>query len=325
MSRDVLLLLDHRDAWLDPLSLSLVARARELAESRGGRASALLLCAGEDGLEKPLERSGLHAIHRVVDARLAPYSPEAWSRATAAAVEKLEPALLLCAHTSRGREIAPWVAARLALPLLSNCLTLRAEGGDLVAERLVHSGAWQVELRLAWQGGVVASLARGAAAGDIGAVRPPALEPLDVDRALLEVETVVREESAPAAGEVDITRADVVVAGGRGVGSASELALLEALARELGGVVAGSRPLVDLGWLPPERLVGASGSAIRPRVYLACGISGASQHVAGIAGAKVILAINADPAAPIFHVSDVGVVADLREILPALLAEARRA
>ena len=322
MSRDVLLLLDHRDGSLDPQSHGLVNCACELAAASGGRADALLLSASENGIEKSLATSGLHTIHRVLDARLDPYSPEAWARATTAAVEKLQPGLLLCAHTSVGREIAPWVAARVAAPLLSNCLTLRAEAGELIAERLVYSGSWQVELRVEWQGPVVASLARGAAPKACGA-RPPSLEPLDIGSALGEVETRVARESL-AQGDVDVARADVVVGGGRGVATASDLALLEALAQALGGVVAGSRPLVDRGWLPAERLVGASGSAIRPRVYVACGISGASHHLAGIAGAGTIVAINADADAPIFRVADVGVVADLRDILPALLAEARR-
>jgi electron transfer flavoprotein alpha subunit len=222
-------------------------------------------------------------------------------------------------------EVAPWVAARLSVPLLPNCVGLDVEGDDLVAERLVHGQAWQARLHVRWRGTVVASLARsGGAPAPVDGAGAAALERLEIDPAALGIRTRVTGATRPAAGEVDIARAEVVVGVGRGIGDSSNLPLVEDLAEALGGVVACSRPLVDLEWMDYGRQVGASDKAIRPKVYLACGISGAAQHLAGITDAETVVAINRDPNAPIFRVAHYGAVADLLQVVPELTAEARR-
>jgi electron transfer flavoprotein alpha subunit len=325
MSRGVLLLVDHREGAVEPVSFQLVAQARELAAASGGRATALLLCGEGAEVAKQLDGLGLAAIHRIEDPLLADYSPETFSKVTAEAVRRLEPGLFLCGHTFQGMEVAPWVAARLSLPLLPNCLELGVDGDDLVAERLVHGQAWQARLRLPWRETVVASLARSGGSPERGSgASGTALERLDIDPASLGIATRVTGETRPAPGEVDIARAEIVVGAGRGIRDPSNLALIEALAEALGGVVACSRPLVDLEWLPYDRQVGASGKTIRPKVYIACGISGAAQHLAGIADAETVVAINQDANAPIFRVAHYGAVADLLQVVPELTAEARR-
>jgi electron transfer flavoprotein alpha subunit len=333
MSRDVLLLVDHRDGVAEPVTYQLAEQARELAAASGGRASALLLCGDGDGVASRLDGAGLAAIHAVESPLLADYSPELFSKVAAEAVRRLEPGLFLCGHTFQGMEVAPWVAARLSLPLLPNCLGLEVEGDDLVAERLVYGQAWQARLRLPWSGTVVASMARsggsthrevGREAGGEAGAGGATIEPLDIDPSSLEVRTRVTGTIRPSPGEVDISRAEVVVGAGRGIRDSSNLAAVEALAEALGGVVACSRPLVDLEWMPYERQVGASGKAIRPKVYIACGISGAAQHLAGITDAETIVAINQDANAPIFRVAHYGAVADLLQVVPELTAEARR-
>jgi electron transfer flavoprotein alpha subunit len=324
MSREVLLLVDHRDGVPEPVTHQLAAQARELVGAAGG-VSALLLCGDAAEVVPHLEGVGLDAVQLVESELLAVYNPELTARLAARAVRQLDPDLFLCGHTFQGMEIAPWVAAALQLPLLPNCLALRAEGEEIAAERLVHGQAWQTSLRRPWRGTVVASLARGGGTvaretGDEAA----ALRRLDIDPASLGVGTRVQESIRPEPGQVDIARAEVVVGAGRGMRDRENLVVVERLAEVLGGVVACSRPLVDLEWLPYEQQVGASGKTIRPRVYIACGISGAAQHLAGITEAGTIIAINRDANAPIFRVSHYGVVADLLRVVPELEAVARR-
>lgn len=324
MTRDVLVLLGHRDGVPDPANHGVIEQGRSLAEAVGSQLRGLLLCDEPAALLEPFARSGLETVHTVQDRALASYSPEAYSRTATEAVRRLMPGLLLCAHGFDGMEVAPWVAARLRAPLLSNCVALECVGDALFGERLVYGQAWQVRVRVPWQQTVVATLARGAAAQPKTGFRPPRVEPLDVEPGTLGIRTRVREIRRPVGEEIDLARADLVVGIGRGIRDPENLTIVEALARELGGVLACSRPIVDLEWMPYERQVGISGRSIRPRVYIACGISGAAQHLAGITDAQTIVAINQDANAPIFRVAHHGAVADLLRVVPALTAEARR-
>jgi electron transfer flavoprotein alpha subunit len=325
VSRDILLLVDHRDGLPDPASYQLVAQGLELTGSSDGEVSALVLCGEADGIVERFRGSGLARIHVVADDRLAGRNPEAFGKAAAEAVRRLQPGLFLCAHTFQGMEVAPWVAAALAIPLLSNCSTLRIDRDELVAERLVYGQAWQTTLRLPWKRTVVASLARsGGSRTREGEEGSTPVDRLDIDLSTLDIRTVDKGVTRPWEGEVDISRASVVVGVGRGIRDPSNLAMAEELAEVLGGVVACSRPLVDLEWMPYERQVGVSGTSIRPKVYIACGISGAAQHLAGITEAEMVVAINQDANAPIFRVAHFGVVGDLLQVLPELSAEARR-
>jgi electron transfer flavoprotein alpha subunit len=325
VSRDVLLLVDHRDGAPEPVTLQGIAQALEIASPGKGQVSGLLLCGSNTGIAERLLDWGLHALYVVEDGRLDGHNPEALSKAAAEAVRRLEPGLFVCGHTFQGMDVAPWVAAALATPLFPNCVALRCEGDDLIAERLVYGQAWQITLRLPWKGTVVATLARSAGSPVSGtAPRRTPVERLDLDLSRLGIRTRATGLTRPHEGEVDISRADVVVGVGRGVRDPSNLAVMEELAKALGGVVACSRPLVDLEWMPYERQIGVSGKSIRPKVYIACGISGAAQHLAGITEAEMVVAINQDPNAPIFRVAHYGVVADLLQVVPALTSEARQ-
>jgi electron transfer flavoprotein alpha subunit len=219
-------------------------------------------------------------------------------------------------------EIGPWVAASLGLRLFSNAFDLEASESELVASRKVYGAAWQVRVAAPLDGTVVATMARHGR--PVPEQTPPApVEQMSIDLEGLAIGTKSMGVVTPDAEEGDITRSDVVIGVGRGIRDPANLAMVEELARELGGVVACSRPLVDLEWMPHSRQVGASGQEIAPKVYIACGISGAAQHLAGIRGAQTIVAINKDPKAPIFGLSDYGVVGDLFEVVPALTEMAR--
>jgi electron transfer flavoprotein alpha subunit len=325
VSRDALVLVDHRDGIPEPVTDQLISQAEGCVTSAGGDVSALVLCDEGSGVPQRLNGAGLRTIYVIEGPLFATYNPEAFGKAAAEAVRRLEPGLFVCGHTFQGMEIAPFVATTLDLPLLPNCLELWIEGDDLVAERPVYGQSWQTRLTLPWQGTVIVSLGRrgGSPRRETGS-GGSRLERIEIEPSSLGIRTIATELIRPVEGEVDVSRAPVVVGVGRGIRDPSNLSMVEDLAEALGGVVACSRPLVDLEWMAYERQVGASGKTIRPRVYIACGISGAAQHVAGITESEVVIAINQDPNAPIFRVAHHGAVADLLQVVPELTAEARR-
>ena len=317
----VLALAEHRAGEVEPITQQLLRQGRDLA--RGGSLSLLVLAGPGSGIAGRLEQAGADRLLSFEDEALSTYNPEAYCRFVEALVRELRPDVLLCGHTFQGMEVAPWVAARLGAPLASNCVAVCAEGDAIVAERLMYGGAWQVKTKLSAASTVVVTVARK------GASMPAApaqarIDSLDATPHVSSLSTEVVASIQPQAGEGDITQADLVVGVGRGIKDPANLAMMQELADALGGVLACSRPLVDLEWMPHESQVGASGREISSKVYLACGISGAAQHLAGIGGVETVIAINKDASAPIFGLSHFGVAGDLFEIVPALIAEARR-
>jgi electron transfer flavoprotein alpha subunit len=246
------------------------------------------------------------------------YSPGAWAAAIVQLVEKHSPEAVVAAASDRGQEAMAHAAARLDLPLAANCIS--AEPGE----------PWQV-VRQRWGGSLLeeATLTGSVklltvAQHVVEAAEPVPVEPFapELSEADLAVRVVRREEPPP--GTVSLTDARVVVGGGRGVGSAEGFAVLEELAGLLGGAVGGSRVVTNLGWRAHADQVGQTGARIAPDLYIACGISGAIQHIVGCKGAKKILAINKDPHAPMLARSDYAVVGDLHEVVPAVIEELRR-
>jgi electron transfer flavoprotein alpha subunit len=243
------------------------------------------------------------------------YAPEAWAQA----LVDLEPDVLVAAGTDRGHEVLAHVAARLDAPLAANCVDVRPDGDAFVLTRQRWGGSLLEEARLSgWP--KLLTVAPHAVAADAAPTevreQTPALDGVRV--------RVARREE-PQAGVVRLDTARVVVGGGRGVGSAEGFAVLGELAELLGGAVGGSRVVTNLGWRPHADQVGQTGARIAPELYIACGISGAIQHIVGCKAAKRILVINKDPNAPILARADYAVLGDLHEVLPAVIAELRRA
>jgi electron transfer flavoprotein alpha subunit len=243
------------------------------------------------------------------------YAPEAWAQA----LVELEPELVVAAGTDRGHEVMAHVAARLDAPLAANCVDVRVEGDALLLTRQRWGGSLLEEARLTGTPKLLTVAPHAFAANDV-AVDVKELTPR-VDESV-RVRVARREE--PEAGAVRLDTARVVVGGGRGVGSAEGFATLEELAGLLGGVVGGSRVVTNLGWRPHADQVGQTGARIAPDLYIACGISGAIQHIVGCKAAKRILVINTDKDAPIVARADYAVIGDLHEILPAIVEELRR-
>jgi electron transfer flavoprotein alpha subunit len=259
-------------------------------------------------------------VHRVAHERLDEYAPEAWAQA----VLELEPSVVVAPGTDRGHEVLAHVASRLGAALAANCVDARVDGDSLLLVRQRWGGSLLEESRLSGSPKLL-TVAPHVLAAEPAAGAAPAevveLTPVLTD-GHFRVRVSRREEAAPGAVRLDTAR--VVVGGGRGVGSAEGFAVLEELAGLLGGAVGGSRVVTNLGWRPHADQVGQTGARIGPDLYIACGISGAIQHLVGCKGAKHILAINKDDGAPIVARADYAVIGDLHEIVPAVVAELRK-
>jgi len=331
----VLALVEHESDRVDELSLQALTLARDLVPTRPGPVAALLV--GEGGREAAAQLGayGVASAHVAEDERLAAYAPGAWARCVGDVIDRIGPSAVVAAGTSRGNEVLGHVAARRDLPFAANCVAI---GGDAAGSPGEHAaGAAFTVTRVRWGGSlleearvhgelpllsvaphsVAAAAVNGAAAP---AVEPfaPALEPADL------LVQVAEHVDAVQAG-VSLAEAKVVVSGGRGVGSADGFGMLEELAGLLEAAVGCSRVVTSAGWRPHTDQVGQTGTNVAPDLYIAYGISGATQHIAGCKGAKKILAINADAEAPILASADYAVIGDLAEIVPAITAELRRA
>lgn len=318
MSR-VLVLAEHRKGALREVSFEALSAARLLP---GAEVTAVVMGKGVEALAGEVARHAPRVLH-VDDDNHASYEPAVWTTTLAGLVSREKIDAVLLPHSYHGMDLAGRLAATLDWPLATDVTALEESEGRVVAQRMVYGGR------------VAARVAMPAGQPFIVSVRPTAFEPaalLDqagqVEQVAPGAETVgagVRfvEYVEEAAGDVDISQAMVIVSVGRGIGEEENLEMVSELAEALGGALACSRPVVDRGWLPRSRQVGTSGKTIRPKVYLAVGISGAFQHVAGMKGAGRIIAINKDSHAPIFKVADYGIVGDLHNIIPAVTQAAR--
>lgn len=320
---DVLFLAEHWNGRFDAITFQLLSKGRDLADRLGCPLTAVLLGHRLDSLASELAGRGVDRVLVVDDPILETYQPEPFSGTVQAVLESAQPTLFMVGATFWGMEIGPFVAARLNAPYLSNCVAVDLDGANhLVALHPMYNDRVNARLQVGLGSLVVVSVQKGA----LPTAAVPA-RPATVAKAAVAVKSgrsrllrVVQE----AAGDADIVDADVVVSVGRGIKDPKHLPLMEELARSLGAALACSRPLVDAGWMPSGQQVGMSGKTVQPKVYLAFGISGASQHLAGMKDSPCIIAVNTDPAASIFRVAHYGVVGDLFAVVPALIEEAKR-
>ncbi|MGH9888683.1 MAG: electron transfer flavoprotein subunit alpha/FixB family protein [bacterium] len=324
MSGSVLAFVEHAGGEVDRLSLEALALARDLATTLRTPLDAVLVGTGAEAAAGQLGPHGVGLAHIAADTRLDDYAPAAWAAAIRAVLAARSPAAVIVAGSERGNEVLAHVAARAGLPMAANVVEVTpGDSWRLVRQRwagsLLEDAALDAPVRLL-------SVAPHAAAIDSSAVGSPAptvsrfeptLEPADL------VARVIGREARASAG-VSLQDAKVVVGGGRGVGSAAGFERLDELARLLGGAVGGSRVVTSLGWRPHTDQIGQTGLRIAPDLYIACGISGAIQHIVGCKAAKRILAINTDPESPIMSVADYAVIGDLATIVPAISAEIER-
>jgi len=321
MKNDIYVLAEHLQGRLSDVTFELLGKGRELADQLGGSLFALLL--GKDARHLVSELGAADTVLYVEDEQLAEFTPEAYSRTCAALLRERAPRLLLLGNTSMGMDIAPTLAAELGIPLIVSCSDLHLEDGKVVVTSQICGGKVLVEAELTGEQGIAAVMP-GVFPAEKGRVEgTPQVETVAPPVPLEDLKMVVKRLIAPEVEDVDISQEPVLVAVGRGLEREEELELARELAEALGGALCATRPIVDRGWLPMTRLVGRSGMAVKPKLYLALGISGAPEHVEGIKSAELLVAINSDPSAPIFNVAHYGVVGDLFKVLPPLITELR--
>lgn len=307
---------ETRDGQLKKVSLELLGAARALGAAE---VVAVVLGQGLAAVSAELAAGGADRVLVVDDPRLAAYAPEGWSAVIADLAAARGPDAILGAATARGRDLLPRVAARLGVGLASDAVELGVDGGHLTAIRPIYAGKALAHVAISGRPAMATlrpnshPAAAGGSAGTVEAV------------ALADYHSVVTSGGIETArgARPDVAEADVIVSGGRGMGGPEHFAMLEELADELHAAVGASRAVVDAGWRPHGDQVGQTGKTVSPSLYVACGISGAVQHLAGMKTSKVIVAINKDPEAPIFSVADYGIVGDVFEVVPALTAAVR--
>ena len=238
-------------------------------------------------------------------------------------IEKVRPAILLLPHTIQGMELGACLGGRLGVPFLPDCLDLVHDNGSWIGVRELFGGKVRGRLASAVSDIVIASIRPGKFDPASEGKEPGEIKAEKITLDAKEFLTEVLGLFAPETGGVDITKSEVIVGVGRGVGDKEKVGLLESLAESIGGSLAATRPVVDMGWLPRERQVGQSGKTVKPKVYIACGVSGASQHIIGMKRAHTIVAINTDSKAPIFNIAHLGVVGDIFDVLPPMIEAIR--
>ncbi|HEX2162850.1 MAG TPA: electron transfer flavoprotein subunit alpha/FixB family protein [Thermoanaerobaculia bacterium] len=322
----VWIVLQQREGRVSRLSWEAIAAGQRLARALGAEAEAVLLGSGVRALADEVAAADLAAVHVADHEALAAYTPGGYVGALAPAIGQAAPAWVVFPHTYQTVDYFARLAQELGAGLLPEVTGFEEGDGGLVWRRPILGGKLVSKVRVKGEGTVLVSVQSGAFPADQVA-RGGGAEvrelPVDAGRARPDREILGVEE---VAGEqVDLTRADVIVAVGRGVGGEDKMGVVHDLAAALGAEIAASRPVVDNGWLPRDRQIGSSGQTVAPKLYLAAGISGAIQHVVGMKGATTIVAINKDPGAPIFNLAHYGIVGDLHEVLPALTEAVREA
>jgi len=311
---------EHRQGELRDVTFEMLGKGQELAAAMDAPLAAVLLGHGVDDFATELAK---HANQVVVveDKRLEHFNSAVYQQVLAQLIAERKPSLVLMGQSAQGMDLAPSLATQLGLPLVTDCVGLEFEDGRIFAVREMYGGKVSAKVAFSKADTYMATVRQAAFPFEEG--EPLGGEVIAVDSPMTEEITYRRfiEYVEAAVGDVDITQADVVVAVGRGIKEGDNMALVEKLAEAVGGVLAGSRPVVDAGWLPPDRQVGQSGKTVKPKLYLAVGVSGASQHVVGMKASSTIVAINKDPDAPIFKVAHYGIVDDLFKVVPALTAQ----
>lgn len=320
MSKNVYVIAEQRDGKIMKVSYELIGKARELADDLGQEVVAVLMGSGVEAVAGDLAKAGADKVVVVDDPMLAEYVTEPYTKAVTAVIKAQDPEIVIFGASSIGRDLAPRVSARIHTGLTADCtkleidpetkllnMTRPAFGGNIMATILCANHRPQMATV---RPGVMQALA---ACDKVGTV-----EKFDVEFTAEDMNVEICEVVKTEKKSVDITEAKILVSGGRGLGGPEGFEPLRELAKVLGGEVSSSRAAVDAGWIDRDRQVGQTGKTVRPDLYIACGISGAIQHAAGMEESEFIVAINKEESAPIFSICDLGIVGDLNKIVPKL-------
>ena len=313
---EIYILIEHRQDEIRDISYELLACGRKLAEENNSTVTAVILGFNTEKIVEKIE-SQAHKILAIDNEVFKDFNSETYQLALAELVQKDNPFLFLIGHTAFGMDLCPALGTQLNIPFTTDCLDVEISDNNLRVVRHMFDGKLAAKVLLRENPSYLLTLRPGSfpvtesdLKAEILKLDSPVSEAPDYRKFLEYIEAV--------AGDVDITKSDIVVGIGRGIREQDNLTMIEEFAASIGGVVACSRPIVDSDWLPKDRQVGSSGKVIKPKLYIAIGISGAFQHVAGMKGAETIVAINKDANAPIFHEADYGIVDDLFKVIPVL-------
>ena len=319
---EIMVLAEHRRGELRDVTWEMLSKGRQLGETLGAEVSVALFGKGVNQLAEALKPKA-NRVLLVEDDRLESFNTETYEKVLVQLLTERKPSLALIGHTAVGMDLAPGLAARLKMALATDCIGIDPEGDRFSVTRQIYGGKVNAKVSFLKNGPYLFTVRPGAFPADEKDPLPG--EILSLPSPLTEEGLARRfiEFVEAAAGEVDITQADILVSVGRGIKDPENIPIVKGLADALGGVLSCSRPVVDKKWLPKGCQVGTSGKTVKPKVYLAIGISGAFQHIAGMKGAGTVIAINKDPKAPIFNVAQYGIVGDLFKIVPVLKEKAK--
>ncbi|TCO67650.1 electron transfer flavoprotein subunit alpha/FixB family protein [Caldanaerobacter subterraneus] len=325
--KDIWVFVEQREQKLMNVSLEILGEARRLADKKGVKACAVLVGYEVKGLAEELIKYGADVVYVIDHLLLKNYTTDAYTKVICDLANSLKPEVILYGATYVGRDLAPRIAARMRTGLTADCTALDIDENGLL-----------LQIRPAFGGNLIATIICPERRPQMATIRPGVMKKALIDEGrrgeVIEIKPVIEEKDIrteiisiikEARQKVNLEEADIIVSGGRGVGGPEGFKLIEELAEVLGGVVGASRAAVEAGWISSDHQVGQTGKTVRPKLYIACGISGAIQHIAGMGGAKTIVAINKNPDAPIFKIADYGIVGDLFKVIPALIEEIKEA
>jgi electron transfer flavoprotein alpha subunit len=318
----ILAIAEQRDNKLKKSAFEVVRTARTIADQTGGDVVALVIGDQVQTIAGELGGYGAAKVIVVQQPKLEKYSSTAYSKIIAETAKNEKADVVLLSATAMGKDCAPRVAVKLDAGFASDCTALKVDSGDIIASRPVYAGKAMTDIKI-HSAVKVFTLRPNVFAAGTSSGAPVPVEVVDISLAESDFASIVIETSQ-ASSKTDVAEADIIVTGGRGMKGPENFKLIEDLADVLGGAVGASRAVVDAGWRPHSEQVGQTGKTVSPSLYIAVGVSGAIQHVAGMSSSKYIVAINKDKDAPIFQIADYGIVADAFDIVPAITQETKK-
>src|SRR5262245_14930853 len=326
MADTILVVAEQREGKLNRVSWETMAAAQAVAAETGWPVEAAVFGSDVGSIAQEIAGKKLAKVYAIESPKLAKYEPDGAVAALKSFIEQKQPRLVLMPHTYQVRDFAPQLATALGRTLISDAVGYRKDSSRLLFTRQMFQGKFAADVSFACDPPHFVTFQSGAFRGDKAEA---GASPASVETVAAQIPegTVRNQPESPfkeAKQAVDLTQAEIIVSVGRGIKEQKNIELAKQLAEALGGEIAASRPICDSGWLPMDRQIGSSGQTVAPKLYLAIGISGAIQHIAGMKGSRSVIAINKDAEAPIFEIADVGVVGNLFDIVPALTEEVKK-
>ncbi len=322
MGKGIWIVAEQRDGAFRKVTFEVASTARKLADGAGEEVCAVVLGSGVEGIAGELGKYGVDKVYLADDPLFEQYTTDAYSAAVAKIVKEKDPAVLLLGASVEGKDLSARLVGKLATGLASDCTDVKFEGGKLIATRPMYAGKAFAEVEIL--GSPQMASLRPNVFPVVENAKAGTVEKFDAGVDASALKTKVSEVSKDTSGRVELTEATIVISGGRGMKGPEGYKILEELADLLGAAVGASRAAVDAGWRPQTDQVGQTGKVVSPNLYVACGISGAIQHLAGMSSSKFIVAINKDEEAPIFAKADYGIVDDLFKVVPEMTAEVKK-